>query len=57
MDATAKRYGKFPHEVLELPPEKYRLAIGIALRGYEAEAEAVEDAKKEAARKDGKKRY
>ena len=46
VDAAAKRYGKLPHEILELPPRAYRLAIGIALRGYEEEAAAIETAKR-----------
>ena len=54
MDATAKRYGKFPHEVLELSPGRYLLAVGIALRGYEAEAEASKEAIRKAEQAHGK---
>lgn len=41
MDRLAKRYGKWPHEVLELPPYELSLAMLCAHAGRERAANEV----------------
>ena len=42
VDALARRYGKWPHQVLELTPFELGLASQCAMAGWEKRGEVIE---------------
>lgn len=45
IDLISKRYGKYPHEVIDLPIDKMGFDLAVALSGLYAEKKAMDKTK------------